>query len=92
MAPEIFSGLPYTEIGDVFSLGVIYYALLTGKAPFRCNNQEGLLRANKLAETDFSEYRFVNVSQKTIALVKGMLNKNPKLRTPLNDVIQNLRN
>ena len=38
MAPEIFSNQPYTELGDVFSLGVVYYLLLTGKSPFRGHN------------------------------------------------------
>jgi serine/threonine protein kinase len=38
MAPEIFKKIPYTELGDVFSLGVVYYILLTGKPPFKGNN------------------------------------------------------
>lgn len=47
MAPEIFEDEPYTEKSDLFSLGVIYYALLTGKAPFRHHNQDGIKKANK---------------------------------------------
>ncbi|CAK67689.1 unnamed protein product (macronuclear) [Paramecium tetraurelia] len=91
MAPEIFTHTPYTEVGDVFSLGVVYYLLLTGKPPFKGLNQENVIRANKKCEIDFSEYCFVNVSQKTIQLVKGMLQKNPKQRSSLNEVLQNLK-
>ncbi|CAD8208612.1 unnamed protein product [Paramecium pentaurelia] len=91
MAPEIFQDQPYTELGDVFSLGVVYYLLLTGKSPFRGHNQDNIMRANKLCEVDFSEYCFVNVSQKVINLVKAMLQRNPKNRISLNEVIQSLR-
>ncbi|CAD8128023.1 unnamed protein product [Paramecium sonneborni] len=91
MAPEIFNNQPFTEQGDVFSLGVVYYLLLTGKPPFKGLNQENIVRANKKCDIDFSEYCFVNVSQKTIQLIKGMLQKNPKQRTSLNEVIQNLK-
>ncbi|CAD8119695.1 unnamed protein product [Paramecium sonneborni] len=91
MAPEIFQNQPYTEVGDVFSLGVVYYLLLTGKSPFRGHNQETIMRANKICEIEFSEYCFVNVSHKIIGLVKSMLQKNPKNRISLNEVIQMLR-
>ena len=35
IAPEVFLGKPYTDKGDVFSLGVIYYSMVTGRSPFR---------------------------------------------------------
>lgn len=34
---------PYTETSDVFSLGVIMYSLLAGRAPFKSATYEGLL-------------------------------------------------
>jgi serine/threonine protein kinase len=35
IAPEVFYNMPYTEKGDVFSLGVIYFSMVAGYSPFR---------------------------------------------------------
>src|SRR5579859_6528051 len=35
MAPEIWRGEPATRQSDLYSLGIVVYELLTGKAPFR---------------------------------------------------------
>lgn len=41
IAPELFDLAPYTENCDIFSLGIIFYIILTGIFPFRSNNYEG---------------------------------------------------
>jgi calcium/calmodulin-dependent protein kinase I len=35
IAPEVFSDLPYTAKGDVFSAGIIFYSLVSGSSPFK---------------------------------------------------------
>ena len=40
MAPEALNRQPYDEKFDVWSLGIILYVLLTGKAPFYNNGIE----------------------------------------------------
>lgn len=35
IAPEVFYNKPYTEKGDVFSLGVIFFSMLGGYSPFK---------------------------------------------------------
>ena len=35
IAPEVFENKAYTEKGDVFSLGVIFYSLVSGRSPFK---------------------------------------------------------
>ena len=35
IAPEVFRSVPYTEKGDIFSVGVILYSLVSGQSPFR---------------------------------------------------------
>lgn len=36
--------------------------MLSGKAPFRSNTYDGLLKLNKECSIDFSESKFTNVS------------------------------
>ncbi|CAD8190145.1 unnamed protein product [Paramecium pentaurelia] len=91
IAPEVFMRQPYQEVGDVFSLGVIFYSMLCGRAPFRSNTYDGLLKLNKECQIDFSESRFLNVSQKSIYLMKAMLQKQPENRINIQDLLAQLQ-
>lgn len=44
MAPEILRGKPYDSKVDVWSLGAIFYEMLTGFVPFTGRNQDDLIR------------------------------------------------
>jgi serine/threonine protein kinase len=35
IAPEVFENQPFTDKGDVFGLGIIYFSLIGGYSPFK---------------------------------------------------------
>lgn len=41
IAPELFDSSPYTENCEIFSLGILFFILLSGNSPFRSANYEG---------------------------------------------------
>ena len=47
MAPEIFTEKKYNEKADMWSLGIIMYILLTGKAPYYGNEDEKIIAQAK---------------------------------------------
>lgn len=56
IAPEIILGLKYrgAEV-DVFSLGVVLFAMVGGKSPFRCANKDDK-RYKLLADHKYDEF------------------------------------
>jgi len=42
-APEIFNEKPYDSKADVWSLGIIFYEMLTGFVPFTGRNEQDLI-------------------------------------------------
>lgn len=46
LAPEVISSRKYSVSSDLYSLGIIFYELLTGELPFKGNNSEEVLNAH----------------------------------------------
>jgi serine/threonine protein kinase len=44
MAPEILKGMPYDSKVDVWSLGTVFYEMLTGFTPFTGTSKDDLKR------------------------------------------------
>ena len=53
VAPEILNDRPYTTKVDVFSCGIIFYILLTGKIPFNGMSYKEIVYKNMKAKIDF---------------------------------------
>lgn len=52
-APEILLGLPYDFKVDVYSLGVLFYTLVTGKRPFYGKSPDQIFQSNEKGEISF---------------------------------------
>ena len=80
MAPEVLNGDYYCSKVDVYGVGVIVYALLTGKLPFQANSIEAILDKNTKACIKYENKVWKNYSQSAFDFVNSLLQKDPSLR------------
>lgn len=76
MAPEIIQRLEYDYKVDLWSLGVVFYEILTGETPFVSDNQQELFNNIIHEEVEFTRY----MHQQAAQLIKKLLNKDPTKR------------
>lgn len=82
VAPELFSGESYTTAIDIWSCGVVLYAMLTGRLPFYSDNMGVLVEMIQRACPDYSGFP----SDSSLELVHKMLTKDPARRIKLTDI------
>lgn len=84
VAPEIINAptglnVHYNPKCDVFSAGVIFYILLTGKSPFNGKSFQEILTQNKVCRIDFKNPK-IHKYPKVAELLQNMLDPNPVTR------------
>lgn len=90
VAPEVVLGKAYGRRADVWSLGVVLCAMLTGRAPFHGKTKEdekGMLKAIVHKPVDFSKPCWDGISQEAKHLVFWMLQKAPSDRATSFDIL-----
>eukprot|EP00186_Timspurckia_oligopyrenoides_P005211 CAMPEP_0182446866 /NCGR_PEP_ID=MMETSP1172-20130603/7878_1 /TAXON_ID=708627 /ORGANISM="Timspurckia oligopyrenoides, Strain CCMP3278" /LENGTH=427 /DNA_ID=CAMNT_0024643013 /DNA_START=290 /DNA_END=1571 /DNA_ORIENTATION=+ len=81
-APEVCKNAPYLpECADMWSLGVVLYALVARRLPFGHSEEARKWASCKCpASADFSDTEWDELSPKFVSLVKRLLDLNPKNR------------
>lgn len=80
MSPEQACGKPATPASDLFSLGVLFYEVLTGMSPFQAENQLATLNRITSSPHQPVEALAVDVPNELCRLVDHLLQKPPGLR------------
>ena len=80
MAPEIFNDKKYNEKADMWSLGIVMYILLTGKAPYFGNDDERIIAQAKKGIFNRKLLTDTQVSKQALTLIDKLLEKDPKVR------------
>ena len=86
LAPEVLAGC-YDEKADVWSLGVILYAMLCGFLPFDGEGTAEIFQSIKRGKLDLKSEPWPSISEEAKDLLKGMLQRNPYRRMKLREVI-----
>lgn len=87
-APEIYLGIKYGKAVDIWSVGVITYALLSNSFPF--NNDDTTKLKVIRRRCPFPSIYWKRISPLGIDFVNGMLRKNPQYRPATKEVLQHL--
>lgn len=94
-APEVLNGNShgYDENCDLWSLGVILYTMMCGRAPFHAGSQNdgaaAVMARIKGGEFSFSSPAWNGVSSKAKNVVQGLLTVNPEQRLRMADLQNN---
>lgn len=94
-APEVLKGDPegYDENCDLWSLGVILYTMLCGKAPFHARSRDesvsSIMERIKEGDFNFNAATWLGVSDEAKDVVQGLLTVNPSQRLRMIDLQTN---
>ena len=88
MSPEQADGRPATQRSDLYSLGSVLYALLTGRAPFRAKTIPEMLNLQRYADPEPLERLVPHLPRELVAIVAALLEKDPERRVPTALVLQ----
>lgn len=83
MPPEKISGQPYLPSSDIYSLGIVFYEMLTGRRPFEGTGIEIALRQVKEEPVAVDRVRpELKIPPSVASLVMRMIHKDPNYRPP----------
>ncbi len=87
LPPEALMGEPYTEVGDLFGLGVTLYQCLIGVSPFAAESVHSIIVKTVKAKVEPPHTAFSGIPLELSDLVMKLLEKDPKDRITTADEV-----
>ncbi len=89
VAPELVDGEEPTAQSDLYSLGILVFTTLVGRAPFEAENDLALMRAHKHEDVpNLSRRVDEEVPQEVVDLANELLSKDPQMRPPSAEAVR----
>ncbi|CAD8197097.1 unnamed protein product [Paramecium pentaurelia] len=89
LAPEIIDNdQDYSIARDVWSIGMIFYKLLTGNLPYSSTQSNKLKSEIRKGIIQYTELQFDKISSRSKELLNKLLQFNPSIRSDLNSIIK----
>jgi serine/threonine-protein kinase len=82
MSPEQTDGTNVTERSDLYSLGCVFYALLSGRPPFKADTLPAMLRMQQTQIPERISERVPDVPEELDLIIARLLEKKPEDRIP----------
>ncbi|XP_069410594.1 serine/threonine-protein kinase 33 isoform X4 [Ovis canadensis] len=89
MAPEVINAHDYSQQCDIWSIGVIMYILLCGKAPFMASSEEKLFELIKKGELHFKNSVWNSISDCAKSVLKQLMKVDPAHRITAKELLDN---
>ncbi|CAD8060351.1 unnamed protein product [Paramecium primaurelia] len=78
----------YSEVCDIFSLGLVFYLLLSGKQAFPGKSYGTVVKQNREATIDFKIKQLQQAPSQAMDLMRNMLEKDPNKRISASDCLK----
>ena len=88
VAPEVLKGQAYDESADLWSVGVVMFAVLVGYPPFLEQDQQLLYQKICNGQYDFIQEDWCNISLQAQDLVRKLLVADPDQRWTASQALQ----
>jgi serine/threonine protein kinase len=88
MAPELYENKLVTAAADIFSMGAILYACLTGEALFKGKNATDIISKNLNVKIDKNSHAWNLLSLSAKDLIQKMISRNPAKRPTIDQILK----
>ena len=87
-SPEVILGAPHTKNTDIWSIGIVLYALLTDRMPFVTFDKRETSKNIVQQRINFNQSCWMKVTNIAKDLISRLLEKNQEIRIGMNEILQ----